>query len=90
MVERNVREIAISALLDGRSRAADSVPILADDMPLGEAGLAISSLALLRAFIIVEDKLCVRIDDAAVADAQFATVGDFVRFVTRIDADRQT
>jgi acyl carrier protein len=74
----DIRGIAVAALLSGIS--AEPVD---DATPLGDGGLAINSLALLRAFIALEDRLGIIIDDAAVASAKFETVGDFVAVIDR-------
>ena len=81
MEAADIRHIAVAALLDGQQ--GERIAGIEDDLPLGDAGLAINSLSLMRAFIILEDRLGITIDDAALAGARFATVGDFIAFIDR-------
>jgi acyl carrier protein len=77
-----VRKLAVQALLDARQKHFTGAAIT-DETPLGDAGLGVNSLALMRAFMMIEDRLNITLDDAVVADAKFATVGEIVELVSR-------
>ena len=83
----DIRRVAIAALLQSQ-RQRVHIENISDDTPLGDSGVSIDSLSLLRAFIAVEDELGITINDAALVGAAFATVGDFVAFVQRIRGDQ--
>ncbi len=75
-----VRKLAVQALLDARQKNFTGAPIT-DETPLGDAGLGVNSLTLMRAFMMIEDRLNITLDDAVVADGKFATVGEIVQLV---------
>jgi len=77
-----VRELAVQALLDARQKDFAGAAIT-DETALGDAGLGVNSLALMRAFMMIEDRLNITLDDAVVADAKFATVGEIIELVQR-------
>lgn len=76
-----IRRIVVGALL--RAKRQDlSTEAIADGMLLGTGGLGVSSLALLQAFVSVEDRFGMTFEDESVANAKFATVGELVTFVS--------
>ena len=77
-----VRKLAVQALLDARQKDFTGAAIT-DETPLGDAGLGVNSLTLARAFMIIEDRLNITLDDAVVAGTKFATVGEIVELVHR-------
>lgn len=80
-----VRQIVVEELRanqptqNEKPQGLDSVT---DDIPLGDGGLGISSLLLLRIFVKLEESFSFTFEDAAVANAKFLTVGDLVSFVS--------
>jgi acyl carrier protein len=70
----------VSALLSTRADRRDPAPV-GEDTPIGEAGLAISSLHLLQALVRIEDALDLVLDDRAVAEASLHSVGALVDLV---------
>lgn len=75
-----VRELAVQALLDARQKTFTGTAIT-DETPLGDAGLGVNSLMLMRAFMTIEDQLNITLDDAVVADAKFGTLGELVKLI---------
>jgi acyl carrier protein len=51
--------------------------------PLGEHGLALSSLGFVRALICLEDDLGIELDYAVMMASDLQTVGDVIEIVTR-------
>jgi acyl carrier protein len=82
MDAEGARKLVVQALLDARQKGFTGVAI-ADETPLGDAGLGVDSLALVRAFMMIEDRLNITLDDAVVDGAKFATVGEIVELVHR-------
>ena len=76
-----IRQPLLNALFAGSARAAPEAVTLSDETPLGAEGLGISSLALLHAFVALEQEFGVIFDDAAVASARFETLGDLEAFL---------
>jgi len=86
-----VRQRTIDMLLSCRKSGADGHPSeTPDSLPLGHGGLEISSLLLLQVFVKAEEAFGFTFDDAAVASANFRTVGDFVNFVMQAYDARTT
>jgi acyl carrier protein len=78
-----VRKLAVQALLDARQRNFTGAAIT-DETPLGDAGLGVNSLTLMRALMKIEDRLNITLVDAVVAGAKFKTVGEIVELVCRV------
>lgn len=55
-----------------------------DDMLLSIGGLGLTSVGLLQAFVEIEGQFGFTFDDAAVFQAEFNTVGDFVSFLEKV------
>jgi acyl carrier protein len=77
-----IRRTVIETLLTAKGRDI-STETVEDGTLLGTGGLGVSSLALLQAFVRVEDRFGMTFDDASVADAKFATVGELVAFISQ-------
>lgn len=82
-----LRRFTITALLATKPDSVD-IDAIGDDTQLGSGGLAMGSLALLQAFVAVENKFGIIFDDAAVAGATFSTVGEVVNFVGSVIGQR--
>jgi acyl carrier protein len=77
-----VRRVIIDVLLANKTAHVSGPEAVSDDVVLGSGGLGISSLLLLHVFVKLEESFGFAFEDAAVANAKFLTVGDFVSFVT--------
>lgn len=77
-----IRRTVIETLLTAKGRGT-SMETVKDGTLLGAGGLGVSSLALLQAFVKVEDRFGMTFDDASVAGAKFATVGELVTFISQ-------
>jgi acyl carrier protein len=60
----------------------------APQTPLAQGGLELTSLGLVRALVRIEQRLDLQLDDGALVAADFQTVDDVVRLVTRSVAER--
>lgn len=87
MDRKALRHFTIKALLATKHDNVD-IDAIGDDTQLGSGGLAMGSLALLQAFVAVENKFGIIFDDAAVAGATFNTVGEVVNFVGSVIGER--
>jgi acyl carrier protein len=88
MDKLKLRRFTIKALLATKQQDVD-IESIADDTPLGTGGLAMGSLALLQAFVAVENQFGIVFDDAAVAGTTFSTVGEVVNFIGRVIGERE-
>ena len=77
-----IRNVTVEALLKANQQGITSA-LIADETPLGDSGLGMNSLTLMRALVMIEDRLGVTLEDGAVADANFATVGEIVALIRR-------
>jgi acyl carrier protein len=75
-----IRRIAVDTLIKAK-RAEDLIGTVTDDTFLGPGGLSVNSLALLQAFVMIENRFGFVFDDALVANAKLSTVGEFVTLV---------
>lgn len=51
--------------------------------PLSDGGAELTSLDLIRVLVTLEEQLSIEIDDSAIMNANFATVGDLVEVVDK-------
>jgi acyl carrier protein len=75
------RECVVNVLRQ-ESRLEPGAPVTAAT-PLGDGGLAMTSIGLVRAFISVEDMLDIELDDAVIMGTDLRTVGDVLTLVAR-------
>lgn len=77
-----VRQIVVEELRANQPAPSERLDSITDDILLGDGGLGISSLLLLRIFVKLEESFSFTFEDAAVANSKFVTVGDLVSFVS--------
>lgn len=79
-----MRHLVIQALIEHGGGGGEPAERITDEMFIGASGLGISSLALLQVLVRLEEQLGFTFEDAAVANASFATVGELVGFVSKL------
>ncbi|MFD8968210.1 acyl carrier protein [Streptomyces sp. NPDC059568] len=73
---------AVVGVLRAEGHLADG-QVGALETPLSEGGADLTSLDLVRVLVILEDRLGIELEDSAIMNAHFATVGDLVDVVSR-------
>lgn len=84
-----VRQVVVDELRTHKPASSTELAAITDGALLGEGGLGISSLLLLRIFVKLEESLGFQFEDAAVAGAKFQRVGDLVSFVSKAVHDQR-
>ncbi len=77
----SLRESILQALLGERLPGFARERLQDDSIALGAGGLEVSSMAMLQAFVSLEEMIGFTFDDGPVANAKLSTLGDLIRFI---------